>query len=88
MKVLICVRCAFPVVGDTSLSRASHSLVTSLAAAVRHSRKSYSCVWCVSPALEAGNPLVPWVTRLDLVALGLVNELIVHFYICNGVNRV
>ena len=58
MKVLICVRCASPVAGDTSLSRASHSPVTSLPSVprLRHSGKSYGCVWCVSPALEAGNP--------------------------------
>ena len=58
MKVLICVRCASPVAGDTSLSGASHSPLTSLPSVprLRHSGKSYSCVWCVSPALEAGNP--------------------------------
>ena len=91
MKVLICVRCASPVAGDTSLSRASHSPVTSLPSVprLRHSGKSYSCVWCVSPALEVGNPRSSgWVTRLGLAALGLVNELIVHFYVRNGVNRV
>ena len=61
MKVLICVRCASPVAGDTSLSRASHSPVTSLPSVprLRHSGKSYGCVWCVSPALEAGNPRSP-----------------------------
>ena len=58
MKVLICVRCVSPLARDTSLSRASHSPVTSLPSVprLRHSGKSYGCVWCVSPALEAGNP--------------------------------
>ena len=87
MKVLICVRCVSPLAGDTSLSRASHSLVTSLPSVprLRHSGKSYGCVWCVSPALEAGNPgvlgssqrPVPQVTRLGLAAHGLVNKLLV-----------
>ena len=38
--------------------------------------------------LGGREPPVLWVTRLGLAALGLVNELIVHFYVRNGVNRV
>ena len=55
MKVLICVRCASPVAGDTSLSRASHSPVTSL-----RSPASLGCGTAGRVIAASGACLPPW----------------------------